>query len=187
MIRQMKRNQWRRRVAGARKGAGFSTISIAFVLLALTIPMVMIAESTLVAARQATGNALGQENLRAIDGAMSEVIAEVRLDPEAAKTGGGCQGSPHPATVVFERDQLRPSQSTLDLDINCSIHKVGSAGRILDFEAMVGTSKLGEARVRYVDRFGSDPEPGFEMLVCDWQLGNNDKPLAECPAVPAGP
>ncbi len=64
---------------------------------------------------------------------------------------------------------------------------MNAAGRVLDFEALVGTTKLGEARVRYVDRFGSDPEPGFEMLVCDWQLGNNTEPLAECPDVPSGP
>lgn len=53
-----------RRRAALRSSGAFSTIAIAFVLLALTVPMVVIAEATLVSARQASGNALGQENLR---------------------------------------------------------------------------------------------------------------------------
>jgi hypothetical protein len=77
-------------------------LAIAFVLLALTIPIVFIAESTLVAGRQATSNALGQESLRAIDSSMSEVMGEIRLDEGAVNVG--CQGTPPSASFVFPRD-----------------------------------------------------------------------------------
>jgi hypothetical protein len=73
------------------------------------------------------------------------------------------------------------------VQVRCSTQKMNGAGRVLDFEAYVGTIKFGESRVRYVDQLGANPEPGFEMLVCDWQLGRDTEPLAECPDVSAGP
>ncbi len=176
-----------RRRAALRSSGAFSTIAIAFVLLALTVPMVVIAEATLVSARQASGNALGQENLRAVDGAMSDVISEIRLGPGAARAGGGCQGDPLASTANFDREQSRPSQGDFAIQVRCSTQKMSDAGRVLDLEAYVGSTKLGESRVRYVDMLGANPEPGFEMLVCDWQLGKDIEPLAECPNVSAGP
>jgi hypothetical protein len=175
------------RTIGERSNHGFSTIAIAFLLLVLTFPLVIIAEATLVSARQASSNALGQENLRAVDGAMSDVISEVRLDPTAADTGGGCRGAPLQPSYNFDRPQLRPSQGVFVVQVRCSTQKMNGAGRVLDFEAYVGTIKFGESRVRYVDQLGANPEPGFEMLVCDWQLGRDTEPLAECPDVSAGP
>jgi hypothetical protein len=104
---------------GTRASRGFSTLAIAFVMLALTIPIVFIAESTLVAARQATNNALGQENLRAIDSSMSEVMGEVRLDEGAVNVGvpghapGGIGGvSPSPTATQAGTDQHRDSVFT---------------------------------------------------------------------------
>lgn len=163
---------------------GFSTLAIAFVLLALTIPIVLIAESTLVAGRQATSNALGQESLRAIDSSMSEVMGEIRLDEGAVNVG--CQGTPPSASFVFPRPQTRPKQGPLNIEIRCSPvpGSVSPAGRVLNLEAYVdegtGWKRRGEARVKYIDMLGAAPEPGVEMLVCDWQLGADAGALAPC-------
>ena len=121
---------------------------------------------------------------------MSEVISEVRLDPDAPDPGDGCQKDPPPNPpnyVAFDRPQARPSQGVFVVEVRCSTQKQNAAGRVLNFEAYIGLTKFGEARVRYTDQFGADPEPGFEMLVCDWQLGKDAEPLADCPDVPGGP
>lgn len=181
MIRHVRLRGSQRRNQGQ---PGFSTLAIAFVMLALTIPIVFIAESTLVAARQATNNALGQENLRAIDSSMSEVMGEVRLDEGAVNVG--CQGTPPAASAAFPRPQTRPNQGPINIEIRCSpvAGSVSTAGRVLDFEAYVdegtGWVRRGEARVKYVDMLGVSSEPGFQMLVCDWQLGADAGALASC-------
>ena len=156
-----------------------------FVLLALTLPIVFIAESTLVAGRQATSNALGQEDLRAIDSSINEVMGEIRLDEGAVNLGCG-GGPPATASAVFPRPQTRPNQGPLNIEIRCSpvAGSVSTAGRVLDLEAYVdagtGWKRRGEARVKYIDMLGASPEPGVEMLVCDWQLGADAGTLAAC-------
>jgi hypothetical protein len=174
----------RRLRGGPQNQRGFSTLAIAFVMLALTIPIVFIAESTLVAGKQATNNALGQEDLRAIDSSMSEVMGEIRLDEGAVNVG--CRGTPSAASAVFPRPQTRPKQGPLNIEIRCSPEpgSVSPAGRVLNFEAYVdegtGWARRGEARVKYVDMAGASAEPGVQMLVCDWQLGADAGALASC-------
>ncbi len=163
---------------------GFSTLAIAFVLLALTVPIIFIAEATLVAGRQATSYALSQENLRSVDSSLSQVVGQVRLDEDAVNNG--CQG-PAPASgdASFDRPQERPSQGDLEIEIRCSPEpgSVSPAGRVLNFEAYVGATSprlMGKARVKYIDMLGSSRKPGVDTLVCDWQLGADASELAPC-------
>ncbi|MEZ5381518.1 MAG: hypothetical protein R2754_06940 [Microthrixaceae bacterium] len=174
----------RRQVEQRREQGGFSTIAIAFVMLALTLPIVFIAEATLVAGRQATNNSLGQENLRAVDAAMSAVVGEIRLDESAVNVG--CKGPASPS-ATFARPQARPTQgSVLNVEIQCSAHSVTATERVLDFVAVVdsgsGPLQRGKARVKYVDKLSasSSVEPGVEMLVCDWRLGEDTAALSNC-------
>ncbi|MEZ5373540.1 MAG: hypothetical protein R2704_12560 [Microthrixaceae bacterium] len=151
----------------------------------MTIPIVFIGEATLVAGRQATNNALGQEDLRAVDASMSEIIGEIRLDEFSVNNG--CQGpAPASGSAVFPRPQTRPKQGLVNIEIRCSPEpgSVSPAGRVLNFEAYVdegsGWVLRGKARAKYVDMLGASPEPGVELLVCDWQLGNDAGALAAC-------
>lgn len=163
--------------------SGFSTLALAFVLLALTLPMVVIAQSVLVAGRQATTYALGQENIRAVDSAMSDVMREIRLDQGSA--GFGCTAEN--AEASFEKNPVRPAQDApnrgVKITVACSPStEVTSAERTLDLEATVEgqAAPMGRARVRYLDQWGSSDEPGAEMIVCDWKLGKDSSALASC-------
>lgn len=170
-----------RELGRTHNAVGFSTIGLGLMMLILMLPIVFIAESVLVSARQATSNALGQENLRAVDGAMLDVISEIRLDAATAEKGCGVAESD--GSAVFYRPQVRPKQANLDLWIECTVKSVDSEERILDFVAVTGSvdgPSFGKSRVRFIDKLGSSPEPGAEMLICDWQLGKNDASLGGC-------
>lgn len=176
----------RRRLHGrSRTQRGFSTLAIAFVLLALTIPIVFIAESVLVAGRQATSNALGQENLRAVDAAMSQVVGEIRLDETAVNNG--CAGPPAGRSIDFDRPQARPKQGPLLIRVKCEPAGWSAARRLLTLRAYVRQSPgdpeklLGQAQVKYFDEVGGAAVPGDELMVCDWRLGESTTPLASCP------
>jgi Tfp pilus assembly protein PilX len=168
-----------------RSQRGFSTLAVAFVLLALTIPIVFIAESVLVAGRQATNNALGQENLRAVDAAMSEVMGEIRLDEFAVNNG--CAGSPAGRTINFDRSKTRPKQGPLFIRVECKPQNWSAARRELTFRAYVRQNAadpekiLGQAKVKYLDTVGGASVPGDTVLVCDWRLGKTSGALASCP------
>ena len=165
----------------SRSGHGFSTISMGFLMLTMMLPIVFIGEGVLVSARQATSNALGQENLRAVDASLLNVMSEIRLDAPAA--GKGCGSARADGSEDFYRPQLRPKQSQLDLWVLCTVESVDSEARILDFDVVIGSvtgPTLGMARVRFIDKLGTSEEPGAEMLVCDWQLGRDAGPLGLC-------
>ena len=72
----------------SRSGHGFSTISMGFLMLTMMLPIVFIGEGVLVSARQATSNALGQENLRAKSGWTHQRLGRgvAQLGPMAPKT-----------------------------------------------------------------------------------------------------
>ena len=85
--------RWLRELGRTQNSFGFSTIGLGILMLVLMLPIVFISEPVLVSARQATSNALGQENLRAVDGAMLDVISEIRLGgATAGSTGQWCLG-----------------------------------------------------------------------------------------------
>ncbi len=168
---------------------GFSSLMVAFLLLALSIPIVFVAESVLVAGRQAASSALGQENLRAVDGAMESVVGDVRLDPDALD---GCQARTDPtdpasANRDFVVSAPRPSQgavSTLDVTVKCITEAPPADGRLLTLEAYlgpIGSQRLrGKARVHIIDKSGAVTEPGADMVICDWRLGEDATPLNAC-------
>ena len=171
---------------GQKRSGGFSTLAIAFVLLALTIPIVFIAESVLVAGRQAASSALGQENLRAVDAAMNTAIGDVRLDPGSVD---GCQERTDPslpasANKTFNISVPRPTQGDIDVTVKCSVEAAPVGERILTFKAFFGPQSnlilRGKARAHIFDRSGSEPEPGVDMLICDWRLGKDTAPLDDC-------
>ncbi len=173
--------RWLRELGRTQNSFGFSTIGLGILMLVLMLPIVFISESVLVSARQATSNALGQENLRAVDGAMLDVISEIRLDAATAEKGCGVTESD--GSAVFYRPQYRPKQANLDLWVKCSVAAVDEEERILDLDAVMGSvdgRSIGKARIRFIDKLGSSSEPGAEMLVCDWQLGKGNANLGDC-------
>jgi hypothetical protein len=155
---------------------GFSTITVGFLMLIMMLPIVFIGESVLVAARQGTNNALGQENLRAVDSAMSGLVADIRLDAGAAGLGGGCS-SASPTMDVTKQYPLQ-SGAQLAVRLTCAPEvAVTEDERTLNIEAFVpsgvGEKSLGKSRIRLIDKRGGIKEPGVVLDICDWRLGEH--------------
>jgi hypothetical protein len=164
-----------------RNQGGFSTIMVGFLMLAMMLPIAFIAESVLVAGRHATGNALGQESLRAVDSAMSGLISDIRLDAGAVDVGCSEASASTNTTTPY------PLQGggVLNVRVVCAPEgTVTEDERTLNIEAFVpsgvGEKSLGKSRIRLLDKRGGVREPGVVLDICDWRLGKHVGALGAC-------
>lgn len=170
-----------RRTVQRRAQAGFSTITVGFLMLIMMLPIAVISESVLVAARHGTSNALGQENLRAVDSAMSGLIADIRLDAGAANVGCSAGSASTSSTTPYALQD----GGVLNVRVACSPEgTVTPDERTLNIEAFVpsggGEKSLGKTRIRLQDERGGIKEPGVVLDVCDWRLGEHAGALGAC-------
>jgi len=170
---------------------GQSGFVLAFALASLGLIMVLataLLAMTFTALRVSAEFRDGWAAVAAADGAIEQVIADLRTDDDAALVdcfGAGDEGPGHPFAY---RRSLAVEGATWEVVVDCETASpvVDTRDIILRATVVSGPGAfphrvLGASRLVITDRIGNDVLPGHSVEVCDWQLGQNVKDtLAPC-------
>lgn len=116
--------------------------------------------------------------LRAADSAMEKVISDRRMD--MANPGIACPGTTQNLGVPnsFLVDLDPPEGSITFAVVQCTTDDQSSDRREFTLHAYVEDQIYGMTKIR----IGDSIDPGAELLVCDWQLGDTSSATpAACP------
>lgn len=131
---------------------------------------------TSTATKTAVGYRADALRVTAADNALERVVNELRVERLAAGQdcyGATSNGSGHPTS--FLQQVSLPDGTDIDVIVDCETTGALTPVRDVTLTAYVGVDerRLGVARVEITDRVGTESRPGIELVVCDWQLGQN--------------
>jgi hypothetical protein len=116
------------------------------------------------------------------DSALEQVVNELRRQPDPGNLEDCDPSLTYPKTITF------PDGESTDVEVTCTgVSLAGPPGnRSIKLEAVPRPSEStvvrARASIRVTDEEDGDDRPGFDLEICDWQLGDHvDRALVDCP------
>lgn len=194
-----------------RNQSGFSLALVIGLMLFFSLTLVALLTFTLTTRKASVTTSNRSEQLRAADGALESVASRLRMDYFGARASAGdppaeacayTETTPIAETIrgpqsgryFFLADAVLPNGTTQTVVVTCEtiayqdshreVELVALTGATATGNSFTGGTESGSARIQLVDQVGGLDRPGIEMVMCDWQLGRQDVPLAACPPPP---